>query len=78
MVEATVGTKNQIVIPKEIRQQIKGLKPGSKVKIYSLDKNTVAMKLEPSDWVAETYGMMKEAWADIDPIEEVRKMREEW
>ncbi len=78
MKEVTVGTKNQIVIPKEVRQQIKGLKPGSKVKIYSLDEDTIAVKLSPQSWVASSYGLMKEAWADIDPIEELRKMREEW
>jgi len=78
MQEVTVGTKNQIVIPKEIRQQIKGLKPGSKVKVYRLDSDTIAVKLDAEDWYESTHGMMKEAWAGIDPIKELEKMRDEW
>lgn len=78
MAQATIGTKNQIVIPKEIRKKIKGLKPGSKVIVYPLDANTIALKVEEKDWVEKTYGSMKDAWKDIDPIKELDKMRDEW
>lgn len=78
MQQVTVGTKYQIVIPKEVRKKIKGLRPGSKVKIYSPDESTVSIKVVPQDWVERTYGMMTEAWKDIDPIAELEKMRDEW
>ena len=78
MQQVTVGTKYQIVIPKEVRKRIKGLKPGQKVKIYSADENTVSIKVAPQDWVERTYGMMTDAWKDIDPIAELEKMRDEW
>ena len=74
----TIGTKNQIVIPKEVRQKVVGLKPGRKISVYSLDKNTVVLKVSPEDWIERSYGVMKEAWKNIDPIKELEKMRNEW
>ena len=56
----TVGTKYQIVIPKNIRRKIKGITPGSKVGIQA-QKNQVVVK--PTDnWVERTSGAMKQAW----------------
>ncbi len=43
-----------------------------------VDENTATIKVAPKSWVDETYGMMKEAWKDIDPIAEVEKARDEW
>lgn len=78
MQQITVGTKNQIVIPKEVRKKIKGLKPGSKVSIYSVDDNTITIKVTSEDWIKSTYGIMEKAWRDIDPSAELEKMRNEW
>jgi len=77
MQQGTIGTKNQIVIPKQIRQKIKGLKPRRKVTVYPLDKNTIALKVADKNWVERGYGLMKDAWKDIDPIKELEKMRNE-
>jgi AbrB family looped-hinge helix DNA binding protein len=41
MQTVTIGTKNQIVLPKEVRKKIKGLKPGSKVMVYPIDKEII-------------------------------------
>lgn len=78
MQQVTVGTKYQIVIPKEIRRKIKGLRPGIKVGIDRMDDNTVTIKTEPAGWIKRTAGMMTKAWKDIDPIKELEKMRNEW
>ncbi len=74
----TIGTKNQIVIPKEIREKIPGFKAGHKVAVYTLDGKTVAIKPTSANWIEENYGLMKDAWKDIDPIKELEKMRNEW
>lgn len=76
--QATVGSKFQIVIPKEIRKNIKGLKPGSKVSVRTIDEETIAIKTSASDWVERTAGMMTNAWRGIDPIAQVKKGRDEW
>ena len=78
MQQVTVGTKYQIVIPKEVRKKIKGLRPGSKVSVNKLDENTIAIKTKPQDWVERTRGMMTEAWKNIDTTAELEKMRDEW
>lgn len=74
----TVGTKYQVVIPKEIRKKMKILRPGSKVSMRLVDKDTIKIKTEPKSWVERTSGIMKDAWRDIDPIAELEKMRDEW
>lgn len=74
----TVGAKYQIVIPKEVRKKIKGLRPGDKVGIYSVDQGTVTIKAEPKNWLERTRGMMTEAWKGIDTTRELEKMRDEW
>ena len=77
MQTVTVGPKYQVVIPKEIRKKIKGVKKGAKVSV-SVEKGKVVLKPVKASWVARTYGSMKEAWKDIDPIAELEKMRDEW
>ncbi len=78
MQQVTVGTKYQIVIPKDVRKRIKGLKPGARVSVYQSDNNTLSIELKPEDWVERNYGLMTEAWKDIDPIAELEKGRDEW
>lgn len=74
----TVGTKYQIVIPKEVRRKVKGIRPGAKVGVLSASKDIISIRPAASDWVDRTYGMMKDAWKNIDPIAELEKMRNEW
>ncbi len=74
----TIGTKNQIVIPKHIRQKIKGLKPGRQVTLYPLDAETVAIRVTTKSWLNSSYGAMKKAWEKQKPLHELEKMRNEW
>lgn len=78
MQQVTVGPKYQIVIPKQIRKDIKGLKPGSKLLVSTVDEGTLTISIDPKDWIEKNYGSMAEAWKDIDPIAEIEKMRNEW
>ncbi len=78
MPQITVGTKNQIVIPKELRQKIAGLKPGKVVSVYFLDKNTVTIKVSDSSWLERGYGIMREAWKNTSPLDRLKQMRKEW
>lgn len=78
MQQVTVGTKYQIVIPKEVRKKVKGLKPGSKVSVNITDENTLTVKTNPQDWLIRTKGIATEAWKGIDTTAELEKMRDEW
>lgn len=74
----TVGSKYQIVIPKEVRKKFKGLQPGTKVAIKQIDDETISIKATKKTWADETYGIMKDAWKGINPAAEIDKMRDEW
>ena len=78
MQTVTIGTKNQIVLSKEVRKKIKGLKPGRKVMMYPLDKDTVAIKVSDKSWVERTAGIAKDAWKDIDTTKYLDDLRNEW
>lgn len=74
----TIGARYQIVIPKEVRKQLKGLKPGVKVGLRVSDENTATIKTEPESWLERTRGMMKEAWKGIDTTKYLEELRNEW
>lgn len=78
MQQATIGTKYQIVIPKEIRNKVKGLTPGTKVIVNSLDSQTVAIRKVEQNWVERTRGIAKEAWKNIDTTKFLEDLRNEW
>lgn len=73
----TVGSKYQIVIPKEVRRKLKGIVPGAKVAV-SLSKNKLEVSPKQDNWVERTRGIMTNAWKGIDPAAEIDKMRDEW
>ncbi len=78
MQQVTVGTKYQIVIPKDVRKKLKFLKPGDIVDIRAIDNHSLTIKTDPRAWIKRTSGMMTDAWKNIDPIKELGKMRGEW
>lgn len=76
--QVTVGSKYQVVIPKEIRQKIKGLRPGSKVVVNSVDDKTIAIRQVEQNWMEKSRGIAKEAWKGIDTTEYLETLRNEW
>ena len=76
--QVTVGSKFQIVIPKEVRTRIRGLRPGAKVAVNVVDDKTIALRPADRNWTEESRGLMKDAWKNIDAITELGKMRDEW
>lgn len=78
MQQVTIGTKYQIVIPKEVRKKIKGLKPGNKVIVRPSNNNTITVSPVKKNWSDENYGAFKKYFKGIDPIAELEKARDEW
>lgn len=78
MQKITIGSKNQIVIPKEIRDNMENIKPGRTVSIYQLDPQTVIIKSTQKSWLESSYSSMKKAWKNSNPLNELKKMREDW
>ena len=75
---ATIGSKNQIVLPKEVRDKIKGLRPGKKVMVYPIDENTAQLKVSDKNWAEASLGIAKDDWKGIDTTEYLNKLRDEW
>lgn len=71
----TIGPKYQIVIPKEVRKKIKGIKPGNKVDV-KVDKNIISVKPVTINWTDLNYGKYKKYLKGADL--EIKQMRDEW
>lgn len=78
MQQVTVGTKYQIVIPKEVRRKIKGLKPGAKVSVYLNNENSLTIEASQKSWLERTRGIATEAWKGIDTTKYLDDLRNEW
>lgn len=78
MQAVTIGPKYQIVIPKEVRKKLKGIKPGNKIVVGAIDENTATIKTEPKSWIEQYSGIAKEAWKGIDTTRYLKRIRDEW
>ena len=70
--------EGKLISRKGIRKNIKGIKPGVKVSVHSLDKETITIKTNPTSWVERTRGIAKDAWRDIDTTKYLEDLRNEW
>jgi len=75
----TVGSRYQIVIPKKVRMEIRGLKPGARVVVKANSNGTLAItpKLSTQDWLAKYTGVGKKAWKGVNVMEYINKLRDE-
>lgn len=73
---ATVGSKYQMVIPKQIRQELK-IKPGDKLHIDADEEGIITLTVAPKNWVEQNFGALKGYWKGINMVEEVEKIRNE-
>lgn len=78
MSDVTVSPKYQIVIPKQVREKMKNLQPGAKASVYTKNEDTIIINISRAPWHQRTFGILKDAWAKVDPIKEVEKMRNDW
>jgi AbrB family looped-hinge helix DNA binding protein len=72
MAEATLSSKNQVVIPKEVRDAI-GVKAGDKLIIVVQDGCAIIMR-RPKSIAKALHGSMR----DVYPEDYLRKERESW
>lgn len=69
----TLSSKNQVVIPRDVRLKL-GLKGGDRLVIARLTDTEVVIKKEPS--YADLAGTLPRG--AIDPVARVRALRDEW
>lgn len=61
MPQVTVGPKYQVVIPQEVRRELR-LKKGGKVTIRLLDKNRAVIEVKEKSLTDQLAGLGKEMW----------------
>lgn len=73
----TVGSKYQIVIPKNVRKKVNGIRPGNKVGVYT-EGDRITVEPAPKSWVDRNRGLMRQAWKGIDTTKYLKELRNEW
>ena len=73
MTEATVGSRYQVVIPKQERKRLK-LRPGSKVEVQAEKDHLLIYPIGGQSW----RGIGKDIADGVDATDYVKRLREEW
>lgn len=76
MAITTVSDKYQVVIPKAVREKL-DIQKGQKLIAYIID-SCLILSPSSSSYTQKLAGLGQKLWAKIDPIEYVRKERQEW
>jgi AbrB family looped-hinge helix DNA binding protein len=72
MAEATLSSKNQIVVPREAREAL-GVRPGDKLLIV-VRGNTVVILPRPRSWTKAVRGLAAEPY----PADYIKRERDSW
>jgi len=76
MLSVKVSTKHQIVVPSEARRSL-GIEAGDRLAV-ELTKDAIILRPRTARAGARLRGLGSEIWRDVDPVEYVRRIREEW
>jgi AbrB family looped-hinge helix DNA binding protein len=71
-----LSTKYQIVIPREVRQQL-GLAAGDGL-LVEVRGNTIVLVPRPRSYAKRLRGLHKEVWGNVDAAAYVREERKGW
>lgn len=71
-----LSTKYQIVIPREVRQQL-GLAAGDGL-LVEVRGNTIVLVPRPRSYAKRLRGLHKEVWRNVDAAAYVREERKGW
>ena len=71
-----VGSRYQVVIPKEIRKKL-NIDPHSEV-LVSQEGDKIVIWPKPKNFTQYMLGLGKEVWEGVDALEYVRNLRSEW
>lgn len=64
MKSAKLSKKNQVVIPKAVRERLK-LRPGSRIALYPIDDQRAVIMKDSTDPVEALDGLGKEIWEEL-------------
>lgn len=73
---ATLSSKYQVVIPREIRKALH-LEPGDQLIVESAGRKVI-MRPKPRNYTTYMRGLHKEVWKGVEASEYIRKERNAW
>lgn len=71
-----LSSKYQITIPRAVRERLE-LKRGSKITMVAGEKGAILLPY-PQKWTDYAWGLGKEIWKGVDPLEYIRQERTSW
>jgi len=80
MIQTSVSTKYQVVIPREIRKKIK-VKPGQKMNVNISGEQIIlspAQTKKKLDWPHDHIKVLKNPWQGEDPLKYLEEERDSW
>ena len=75
MLSVKVSTKHQVSIPSSARRRL-GIEAGDRLAVEVSD-DALILRRRPARPSERLRGLGREAWAGIDPVAEVRRLRDE-
>jgi AbrB family looped-hinge helix DNA binding protein len=76
MLSVKVSTKHQIVVPSEARRAL-GIQAGDRLMV-EITPDAVVLRPRTRNAGARLRGLGREAWTGIEPVEYVRRIRQDW
>ncbi|OGE82422.1 MAG: hypothetical protein A3B10_03025 [Candidatus Doudnabacteria bacterium RIFCSPLOWO2_01_FULL_44_21] len=78
MSKTTLSSKNQIVVPKDVRERL-NLKSGSKILLYPMDETHAILTTQSEDYVKSLRGLGKEVWDALGGADKyIKEERASW
>jgi AbrB family looped-hinge helix DNA binding protein len=76
VVSVKVSTKQQISLPSEARRRL-GIKAGDRLTVEVIEDSLV-LRLRPEKPSERMAGIGRHVWDGVDPVERIRRERDEW
>lgn len=76
MLSVKVSTKNQIAVPSAARRSL-GIEAGDRLTV-EVTPEAIILRPQTRSAGARLRGLGREAWIGVDPVEYVRRLRQDW
>lgn len=70
-----VSSKHQVSLPSDARRRL-GIQPGDRLSV-EVTEDALVLRVRPARPSDRLRGLGRGAWAGVDPVEEIRTLREQ-